>query len=70
MPLNTQPLSEKFGVAITGVDLSKEPDEETLQGDCRRLRQEAGAGFPRSTYRATASSRLQPAVRPLRNVVR
>ena len=28
MPLNTQPLSDKFGVAITGVDLSKEPDEK------------------------------------------
>jgi TfdA family taurine catabolism dioxygenase TauD len=28
MPLNTQPLSDKFGVAIIGVDLSKEPDEK------------------------------------------
>jgi len=27
MPLNMQPLSDKFGVAITGVDLSKELDE-------------------------------------------
>ena len=28
MPLNTQALSNKFGVAITGVDLSKELDEK------------------------------------------
>ena len=28
MPLNMQPLSDKFGVAITGVDLSKELDEK------------------------------------------
>ena len=28
MPLNTQPLSDKFAVAITGVDLSKELDEK------------------------------------------
>ena len=28
MSLNTQPLSDKFGVAITGVDLSKELDEK------------------------------------------
>ena len=28
MPLNTQTLSNKFGVAITGVDLSKELDEK------------------------------------------
>jgi hypothetical protein len=28
MPLNTQALSNRFGVAITGVDLSKELDEE------------------------------------------
>ena len=28
MPLDTQPLSDKFGVAITGVDLSKELDEK------------------------------------------
>ena len=27
MPLNMQALSNKFGVAITGVDLSKEPDQ-------------------------------------------
>ena len=27
MPLNMQPLSDKFGVAITGVDLSTELDE-------------------------------------------
>jgi len=27
MPLDTQPLSKKFGVAITGVDLSKELDQ-------------------------------------------
>jgi len=27
MPLNMQPLSDKFGVAITNVDLSKELDE-------------------------------------------
>ena len=31
MPLNTQALSNKFGVAITGVDLSKELDEKPLQ---------------------------------------
>ena len=28
MPLTTQPLSNKFGVAITGVDLSKELDQK------------------------------------------
>ncbi len=28
MPLNRQPLSARFGVAITGVDLSKELDEK------------------------------------------
>ena len=28
MPLNMQPLSDKFAVAITGVDLSKELDEK------------------------------------------
>ena len=28
MPLNTEPLSNKFGVSITGVDLSKELDEK------------------------------------------
>ena len=28
MPLNMQPLSDKFGVAITGVDFSKELDEK------------------------------------------
>ena len=28
MPLTMQPLSNKFGVAITGVDLSKELDEK------------------------------------------
>jgi hypothetical protein len=28
MPLKMQPLSDKFGVAITGVDLSKELDEK------------------------------------------
>ena len=28
MPLNLQPLSDKFGVAITAVDLSKELDEK------------------------------------------
>ena len=27
MPLNMQSLSDKFGVAITGVDLSEELDE-------------------------------------------
>lgn len=30
MPLNTQPLSGKVGVAITDVDLSKELDEKLL----------------------------------------
>ena len=30
MPLNMQALSEKFGVAITGVDLSKELDQNLL----------------------------------------
>ena len=29
MPLDMQPLSDKFGVAITGVDLSKELDENS-----------------------------------------
>ena len=28
MPLNMQPLSDRFGVSITGVDLSKELDEK------------------------------------------
>ena len=28
MPVNMQPLSNKFGVAVTGVDLSKELDEK------------------------------------------
>jgi taurine dioxygenase len=28
MPLNMQPLSDKFGVAITNVDLSKDLDEK------------------------------------------
>ena len=30
MPLDMQPLSDKFGVAIRNVDLSKELDEESL----------------------------------------
>jgi len=30
MPLNIQPLSDKFGVAITNVDLSKDIDQSLL----------------------------------------
>jgi len=69
MPLNMQPLSDKFGVAITGVDLSKELDETLFNEIVDLFVKKQVLVFRRSTYRASTSGCLQPEVWPLRNAV-
>ena len=70
MPLNMQPLSKKFAVAITGVDLSKELDEK-LFGEIVDVfvKKQVLVFRDQSTYRASTSSRLQSKVWPARNAL-
>ena len=67
--LNMQPLPDKFGIAITNVDLSKEIDESLFDEIVDVFVKKQVLVFSRSTYRAPTSGCLQPEVWPLRNAV-
>ena len=69
MPLNMQPLSDKFGVAITGVDLSKELDEKLFDEIVDVFVKKQVLVFRDRHIEPQTSSCLQPEVWPARNVV-
>ena len=69
MPLTMQALSDKFGVAITGVDLSKELDEKLFNEIVDVFVKKQVVVFRDQHIEPRTSSCLQPEVWPSRNVV-
>lgn len=69
MPLNMQPLSEKFGVAITNVDLSKDVDQSLFDEIVDVFVKKQVLVFRDQHIEPQTSGCLQPEVWPARNVV-